>query len=265
MKIRIKFRKYGNMKFIGHLDVMRYFQKAIRRADVGIRYSEGFSPHQIMSFAAPLGVGITSEGEYLDIEVHSSKSDQEALRALNEVMVEGVSVLQYRELPQGARNAMSSVAAADYLVYWKEGDFGCPDALPELSRALREFYRGQKEILITRQTKKGEKTMDLKPLIFELEAVDVKDFRTARKLDGFPEEGLQLPCQGVGFFMKVCTGSTDNVKPELVLSAFSDYCEATGDCGFRFEPFRMQIHRVEVYARESGDFIPLGEIGCHIN
>ena len=69
MKIRIKFRKYGNMKFIGHLDVMRYFQKAIRRADVGIRYSEGFSPHQIMSFAAPLGVGITSEGEYLDIEV----------------------------------------------------------------------------------------------------------------------------------------------------------------------------------------------------
>lgn len=58
MKIRIKFRKYGNMKFIGHLDVMRYFQKAIRRADVGIRYSEGFSPHQIMSFAAPWGLGL---------------------------------------------------------------------------------------------------------------------------------------------------------------------------------------------------------------
>ena len=62
MKIRIKFSKYGNMKFIGHLDVMRYFQKAIRRADVDIRYSGGFSPHQIMSFAAPLGVGITSNG-----------------------------------------------------------------------------------------------------------------------------------------------------------------------------------------------------------
>lgn len=52
MKIRIKFRKYGTMKFIGHLDVMRYFQKAIRRSEVNIRYSEGFSPHQIMSFAA---------------------------------------------------------------------------------------------------------------------------------------------------------------------------------------------------------------------
>lgn len=284
MKIRIKFAKYGIMRFVGHLDMMRYFQKAMRRADIDIAYSEGYSPHQIMSFAAPLGVGLTSEGEYLDIEVHSSKSDQEALRALNEVMVEGVSVLQYRELPQGTRNAMSSVAAADYLVYWKEGDSGvsagasdskssglsasapgsedsgCPDALSELSRALGEFYQGQEEILITRQTKKGEKTMDLKPLIYELEAVDVKDFGTAHKPDGAPEEERLLPGQGVGFFMKVCTGSTDNVKPELVLSAFSDYCEATGACTFRFEPFRMQIHRVEVYARESGEFIPLGEI-----
>lgn len=49
MKIRIKFRKYGVMKFIGHLDMMRYFQKAMRRAEIDIAYSEGFSPHQIMS------------------------------------------------------------------------------------------------------------------------------------------------------------------------------------------------------------------------
>ena len=76
MKIRIKFRKYGTMKFIGHLDVMRYFQKAIRRAEVNIRYSEGFSPHQIMSFAAPLGVGITSKGEYVDIEVLDTENSK---------------------------------------------------------------------------------------------------------------------------------------------------------------------------------------------
>lgn len=78
------------MKFIGHLDIMRYFQKAMRRADIDICYSEGFSPHQIMSFAAPLGVGITSDGEYLDIEVHESKSTKEAMADLNAMMVEGV-------------------------------------------------------------------------------------------------------------------------------------------------------------------------------
>ena len=63
IKIRIKFRKYGVMRFIGHLDIMRYFQKAIRRANIPIAFSGGFSPHMIMSFAAPLGVGVTSAGE----------------------------------------------------------------------------------------------------------------------------------------------------------------------------------------------------------
>ena len=80
MKIRIKFSKQGAMKFIGHLDTMRYFQKAMRRADVDIRYSEGFSPHQIMSFAAPLGVGLTGSGEYLDIEVLSTDSSAEMVK-----------------------------------------------------------------------------------------------------------------------------------------------------------------------------------------
>ena len=83
MKIRIKFAKEGAMKFIGHLDMMRYFQKVMRRANVNIRYSEGFSPHQIMSFAAPLGVGLTSRGEYVDIEALSTDSSQEMLRRIN--------------------------------------------------------------------------------------------------------------------------------------------------------------------------------------
>ena len=78
------------MKFIGHLDMMRYFQKAVRRANIDIRYSEGYSPHQIMSFAAPLGVGITSDGEYFDIEVDSSLSSKESVAALNATMVDGV-------------------------------------------------------------------------------------------------------------------------------------------------------------------------------
>ena len=57
------------MKFIGHLDVMRYFQKVMRRADIPIAFTGGFSPHMIMSFANPLGVGLTSDGEYFDIEL----------------------------------------------------------------------------------------------------------------------------------------------------------------------------------------------------
>ena len=92
MKIRIKFSKQGATKYIGHLDLMRYFQKAMRRADIAIRYSEGFSPHQIMSFAAPLGLGLTGSGEYLDIEVTSAGSSFEMEERLNAVMAEDIKI-----------------------------------------------------------------------------------------------------------------------------------------------------------------------------
>lgn len=186
------------MRFVGHLDMMRYFQKAMRRAKIDIAYTEGFSPHQVMSFAAPLGVGITSDSEYFDIEVHSSKSTAESIRALNEAMAEGVRVTGYRLLPEGTPNAMASVAAADYLLRAKAGwdDMFAPQPLGE---ALDAFYSGQEQILVTKQTKKGEREMDLKPLIYEIRAVD--------------EEPPAI-------FLKICAGSTDNVRPELVLEAF---------------------------------------------
>ena len=79
MKARIKFRKNGVMKFIGHLDIMRYFQKAIRRAQIPIAFTGGYSPHMIMSFANPLGVGLTSDGEYFDIELTEPIASYEAL------------------------------------------------------------------------------------------------------------------------------------------------------------------------------------------
>ena len=120
MKIRIKFLKQGSMKFIGHLDMMRYFQKVMRRADVKIRYSEGFSPHQIMSFAAPLGVGITSNGEYLDIEVTETESSAVMTNRLNQVMVDEIRVLSYKKLEDSSKNAMSIVAAADYTLTFRE-------------------------------------------------------------------------------------------------------------------------------------------------
>ena len=273
MRIRIKFGKYGIMKFIGHLDMMRYFQKTMRRADIDIAYSEGFSPHQIMSFAAPLGVGITSDGEYLDIEVHTTKSSEESVRALNEAMVEGVKVFEYKMLPEGTPNAMSSVAAADYTVYFKD-EAKNPFTLQVLSEALEGFYQKQVEIVITKQTKKSEKTMDLKPLIYELKAVEKKSEDLAEKSEedtgNHGETYMEQDKKAQpGFFMSVCTGSTDNIKPELVLQAFSDYCRVHPEYNlkfdFIFEPMEMQIHRKEVYARtNTGEFSPLGELGQDI-
>lgn len=232
MNIRIKFQKHGVMKYIGHLDMMRYFQKAIRRADIDIAYSGGYSPHQIMSFAAPLGVGVTSDGEYFDIEVNSTKSSRESVQVLNDVMVEGISILEYKKLPDTAKTSMSLVAAADYLVYAKAGYPPLADTIEGLQEKVQEFYEGQPEICITKQTKKREIEMDLKPLIYGMKALTLSSAEDVPAL-----------------FLKVCTGSTDNIKPELVLEAFCHFY------GMEYDPMAYQIHRLEVYAK--ADEIPV--------
>ena len=118
MKARIKFRKYGVMKFIGHLDMMRFFQKAMRRAQIPIALSGGYSPHMIMSFAQPLGVGLTSDGEYMDVELKAPIASAEAVERLNKAMVEGVEVVSFREIPDEKKaSGMTIVAAADYALY----------------------------------------------------------------------------------------------------------------------------------------------------
>ena len=191
MKIRIRFEKQGQMKFIGHLDMVRYFQKVMRRANVDICYSEGFSPHQKMSFAAPLSVGVISKGEYFDIEVNSSLSSKEMIKNINAQNVEGVKVVSYKELPEGAKNAMSIVAGADYFVY--------TDLFTE--EQVNDFY-AQDEINILKKTKKSEKIVDIKPMIHEMK---------------FNEDGI---------FMKVSQGSAANLKPDLVMSALEQFTGA---------------------------------------
>jgi radical SAM-linked protein len=191
LKIRIRFEKQGQMKFIGHLDMVRYFQKVMRRANVDICYSEGFSPHQKMSFAAPLSVGVISKGEYFDIEVNSSLSSKEMIKNINAQNVEGVKVVSYKELPEGAKNAMSVVAGADYFVY--------TDLFTE--EQVNDFY-AQDEINILKKTKKSEKIVDIKPMIHEMK---------------FNEDGI---------FMKVSQGSAANLKPDLVMSALEQFTGA---------------------------------------
>ena len=106
MKVRIKFTKTGAMKFVGHLDTMRYFQKAIRRAELPVAFSGGYSPHMIMSFAAPLGVGTTSLGEYFDMELTEKVPTAEIEDRLNAVMVEGVTISSARQVERTARQAL---------------------------------------------------------------------------------------------------------------------------------------------------------------
>ena len=117
MKARIKFRKYGSLRFIGHLDVMRFFQKVMRRADIPIAFSGGYSPHMIMSFANPLGIGLTSDGEYFDIELTEAVNSADAVRRMNEAcQIEGIEIVSIRRIAEEKKmTGMTILAGADYL------------------------------------------------------------------------------------------------------------------------------------------------------
>lgn len=235
MKIRMKFKKQGSLRFVGHLDILRYFQKTMRRADVEICYSEGFSPHQIMSFASPLGVGLISNGEYVDIEVSSTKDSATMIEQINKANVEEFEIISYRKLPDLAKNAMSMVAAADYKVWIKEGYE--PENKAELMQQLKDFLSAEK-IEVIKKTKKGEKSMDLKAYLYEYSIDET------------------------GIFMKLASGSSANVKPELILSSFYE------SIGQEFPQFAYQVEREEIYADEGDEnchkFISLEEYGADI-
>lgn len=230
MRIRIKFSKHGAVKFVGHLDMMRYFQKAIRRAGIDITYSKGFSPHQIMSFASPLGVGQYSNGEYLDIEVNSHNGKQDMMDRLNRAMATGVVIEDIVALGETAGNAMASVAAAAYTLEWKEGY-----AIPQnLEQAAADFF-AQGSIMITKQTKKSTLELDLKPGIYEWKA-------TSNSL-----------------FILVDASSSGNIKPALLLEAFYRYL------GEEFQPLAIQITREETYTdigkNQKRHLVPLNAVG----
>ena len=231
MKVRIKFAKQGVMKFIGHLDIMRYFQKALRRADIDIKFSEGMSPHMIMSFAAPLGVGLTSDGEYVDIELRTPISTAEAVNRLNAVMVEGMEILDFRQIEEGkAGKAMSLVAAADYTVRFRKGYAPKEDWQSDISG-----FFAKKSIPVIKETKKGESEVDIRPMIY------------------------QMSVNAGTVFMRLATGSVANLKPELVMESYMKWK------GFEMRPFSLEVNRCEVYADlgkgEKHKFVSLNDLG----
>ena len=239
LKARIKFRKYGVMKFIGHLDIMRYFQKVMRRADIPIAFTQGFSPHMIMSFAQPLGVGVTSDAEYFDIELTEAISSKRAIEQMNKVNVEGIEIVSFVEIPDDKKcSGMTIVAAAEYAVSLLESN-KTSDITKDITDEWKEkiaAFMDQPEIRVLKQTKRSEKEVDIKPMIYKM---DVRDNKV---------------------YMFLATGSEQNLKPDLVMNAFLTFAGESEDTPLHY-------HRLEVFAKNTAnmkEFISLEGLGKEI-
>ena len=229
IRARMRLAKYGPMKFIGHLELMRFLQKCLRRTDIDVHYSDGITPRMIMSTAMPLGLGLESSGEYVDLELGRPVSTEHALEQLRPLMPEGLEILDFRQVgeivPEGGgkakkpEKAMSVVAAAEYDVCFR--DHYAPPA--DWKKILLDFV-GQDEISWTKETKKGFRTLDMKPLIYSFSITN--------------DEHIQ---------MCVCSRVGQNLRPEQLIG------EAFGRKGVQMPEDALQIRRVDLLAEQDPD------------
>ncbi len=244
MKARIKFSKTGSMRFIGHLDVMRYFQKAFRRAHIPVSYSQGYSPHMILSFTSPLGIGLTSDAEYLDMELDScERTPERMVEWMNTQMNDEIKVKDFALLPDEAKPSMAMLAGCDYVVTLKPGVESVFRDRETMQNAMSSFL-AQEQILITKKTKRSEKEVDIRPNIYYASTKQAKfEHLTGQQ---YPSLCIDLEEYVPVLYCQLTAGSVVNIKPELVMQALCAHA------GVEYDPLMYQIHRLEMYGDADG-------------
>lgn len=162
IKIRLRFSKQRTLKFIGHLDFLRVFQQTIRRSGLLIAYSQGFNPHQILSFALPLPLGMESVNDYADINLTAPVALDVMVEKLNQVAP--IGLVFSAAYMQTGKAAAAATAIADYAIALDTPT----EVLQEKIQALLEM----ETIVIPKKTKSGVKDTDIRPDIFAMIPVE---------------------------------------------------------------------------------------------
>jgi len=160
LRYRGAFRKMGRVRFLSHLDLLRAMERALRRAGIALRYSQGFNPHPLLVFSPALGVGIESEEEFVDIQVGAPLSGS-AVDRLNAVLPEGLTFSRLVPLAPDAPALSAAIGAATYLARLPAEDAG------EVRARVEAFQRAP-EVLIDRVRKERTSRLDLKRLVGEI-------------------------------------------------------------------------------------------------
>lgn len=166
-RLRLRYSKEGKIRFVGHRDLARIWERSFRRARLPLAFSEGFTPHPKVSFGLALPVGWESTAEYLDLSLTEPRDGDEIVEGMNDVLPEGVRVAETRPVQPGAASLSSTVARAAYSVWFGNAAGGAHPSNEQVSHELEAIL--SVESLIASRLKKGvEVTDDLRPLIFEM-------------------------------------------------------------------------------------------------
>ena len=199
-RLRVRFGRGEEIKFISHLDMMRLWQRAFLRAGIALAYSEGFNPHPRMSLAAPLALGITSEAELMDVFCEGKVSPHWFTGAVNQQLPPGVAILQVYPIAPTLPSLQSQVRQAEYRV-----EVTTEEEPKEIESKLASLLALEK-LPWQHQRDTGVRRYDLRALIDDLWLID-----------------FHHPCCSIG--MRLRSDSGGSGRPEQVTSAlgFTDY------------------------------------------
>jgi radical SAM-linked protein len=161
-KVRLQLAKQGKTRFIGHLEFMTVFHRAVRRAGIPIKFSEGFHPAPRISFADALSAGVTSRAEIIDLELRKAVHPEDIAVQLNHQLPSGLEVLDAWGIGPATLSPGESIEEICFHV-------DLPENLPEdLNRRIEEFLMAD-EITIARDQKKGRKRTDIRANVRDIE------------------------------------------------------------------------------------------------
>jgi len=161
-RLRITFSRAEEVKYISHLDLMRLWERALRRAAIPMAYSQGFSPHPKISLAVPLAIGVTSESEVMDILLRRRVSPYFFIKVVSEQLPSGIGILGVEQVSLTAPSLQSQVREAEYRVE-VEADAG----VEKVEAALCSFV-AKEHMPLQHQRDTGVRRYDLRPLVHRL-------------------------------------------------------------------------------------------------
>jgi radical SAM-linked protein len=225
LRLRIAFSKEEPVRFLSHLEIVRVWGRALRRTGLPLSFTEGFNPHPKLSFASALAVGVTSEQEYVDVEMRTEVAPPAVHRQLQEQLPAGFTIHQVVPVPKTAPALMAVVHRATYRVTVPV----CPGfVFGKLEPVLQQFL-SQPSVFIVKKGKKGPKEVDIRPGIYSMTVIPVG--------------------KAVNFMLELQAGSQGNVRPEEVMQVLATKIDSLDWEG-------MSIHRTGLAIAEKAAYIP---------
>ncbi len=222
MRAMIRFGKQPRLRFISHLDMQRFFQRAVNRTGLPIAWSQGFNPHPVMSFGSALALGWTSEYEVIDIKLSAPMGRKRTEDAVRAALPEDMPVLEVRMVEDRHPAPMALVRMSDYRVAL-EG----PGAAAVIEQV--PAFLAQAHVMTTKKTKSGEKEIDARPMVVSVD-----------------------PGQD-GFTARMMLTEQQSLKPELLVGLLAQMAGV--------EPPEVRVHRLTLLGEaEDGAIRPLMEL-----